>query len=73
MKKITILLLGAAAVLAVIGGYQYWRLTRPVTYAGGRSVPARSQAEAKRVGYYCPSWDPVPGEVSPYYCMSIDK
>jgi len=35
------------------------------------SVPAQSQQRAKAAGYYCPSWDASPGQVSPSICYPI--
>ena len=40
---------------------------------GGEPVPAESQAEARRLGYYCPSWDAKPGQVAPDICLKLDK
>jgi hypothetical protein len=41
--------------------------------AGGVAVPAAYQARARRVGYYCLSWDAAPGSATSNTCMPLDK
>ncbi len=43
-----------------------------VTYDHGTLVPADSQAKAKSLDYYCPSWDHQPGRITPDFCTAID-
>jgi hypothetical protein len=45
----------------------------PVTYDGGKAIPADSQARAKSAGYYCPSWDATPGKLSALFCVKLDN
>lgn len=49
--------------------------TSPPTNSSGNhplsSVPAGSRQRAKAAGYYCPSWDARPGQVSPSICYPI--
>ena len=73
MKKIVPILAISIVLAIALGAYYYWKSAKPVTYGGGRPVPARSQAEAKRAGYYCPSWDPIPGQPSSYSCIGLDR
>lgn len=46
--------------------------TAPATYGGGILVPADSQAKARALDYYCPSWDSQPGRMTPDFCTAID-
>ena len=41
--------------------------------AGGQPVPASSQAKAKKLGYYCPSWESKSGNVASTVCIVLDK
>jgi hypothetical protein len=41
--------------------------------AGGMKVPAAYQSKAMKLGYYCPSWDAKPGEISSEICIPLDK
>jgi len=40
--------------------------------AGGEPVPTSEVARAKKAGYYCPSWDAQPGQVSSGVCLPLD-
>ncbi len=43
-----------------------------ITYGAGLIVPVDSQAKALKLGYYCPSWDANPGEMTADYCVTLD-
>lgn len=41
--------------------------------AGGIIVPAAFQSRALRLGYYCPSWDSSPGQITSDICLPLDR
>jgi Tfp pilus assembly protein PilV len=41
--------------------------------AGGMTVPTKWQAKAESLGYYCPSWDASPGQITSGVCYPLDK
>jgi hypothetical protein len=47
--------------------------TTNILTAGGQPVPKAWQAKAKALGYYCPSWDAQPGQISSDICLPLDK
>lgn len=56
------------------------RITNPksvnnsvVLMAGNISVPVSFQARAKKLGYYCLSWDAKPGIITPDTCIPLNK
>lgn len=79
-NKLVILGLVMAAVAGVVLWYSAGLsvtqhlapASKPIT-AGGREVPAGSAERAKAAGYYCPSWDARPGQVTSFICVKLDK